>query len=532
MMGWHGIYASTINLDSLRKKIEALPEDSFTVDELIRDASDITWNDIRAAELYAQHALAMAEKLNYKKGIAYARYRLAIILKDYDYKVTEKYLLESLQIAEAINDSVLLGRIYNSIGNLKGNVGEDKNAESYYNRALDVFKVLGRDSLMAKIYNNLGIIYDNRDKYDSALVYYRKSEAIHKNKNNTLGLAISYLNQGFSSMLAKRADSGYFYLEQSLKLAKDHDYNRLLPYIYNNFSSYFLEKNNYEEAIHFAQIGYDLSTDQINRLQIERSLWHLKEAYFKKQDFKNAYKYAEEINAIKDTINQYKKLKEIDILEMQHALEQEKIEQQFQNELFLAKIRQQKLTVTLIAVGTGLIILVLAFLYFLQYNRMRRKTLEQKSINLEKEKLEQQLEFKNKELTTNVMYLIKKNEFITNISNKLKNADLDDEHQKNMAIDRIIAEMDRSISQDSWADFEVRFQEVHVGFYNRLSKQFPDLTPNELRLCAFLRLNMTSKEIAGITYQSVDSLKTARYRLRKKLGLSRDDNLVAFLTRI
>ena len=93
-------------------------------------------------------------------------------------------------------------------------------------------------------------------------------------------------------------------------------------------------------------------------------------------------------------------------------------------------------------------------------------------------------------------------------------------------------ELDNSTSKDTWDEFEVRFKEVHANFYNRLSNEFPDLTAQELRLCAFLRLNMTNKEIAAITYQSLDSLKTARYRLRKKLGLDRDENLVAFFTKI
>jgi len=75
------------------------------------------------------------------------------------------------------------------------------------------------------------------------------------------------------------------------------------------------------------------------------------------------------------------------------------------------------------------------------------------------------------------------------------------------------------------------FQEVYVGFYKKLNEQFPNLTPNDLRLCAFLRLNMTSKEIAELTFQSPESLKTARYRLRKKIGLDRTENLVAFLTK-
>jgi len=151
---------------------------------------------------------------------------------------------------------------------------------------------------------------------------------------------------------------------------------------------------------------------------------------------------------------------------------------------------------------------------------------------LEKEKLLKDLEFKNMELTTNVLYLLKKNEFISGISTKLKNINFDVTDKYENTIDRIISELDKSISNDNWEGFEVRFQEVHVGFYNHLSKDFPALTPNELRLCAFLRLNMTSKEIAEITFQSTESIRTARYRLRKKLNLEHEDNLIAFLTKL
>jgi DNA-binding CsgD family transcriptional regulator len=160
-------------------------------------------------------------------------------------------------------------------------------------------------------------------------------------------------------------------------------------------------------------------------------------------------------------------------------------------------------------------------------------------IVIEKQKLSKELDFKNieldfknKELTTNVMYLLKKNEFISAISDKLKNTNQGQKTDNETVINNVISELDKSITQDTWTEFEVRFQEVHVDFYNSLSRQFPGLTPNELRLCAFLRLNMTSKEISAITYQSAESLKAARYRLRKKLGLDRDENLIAYLTQL
>ncbi|NLO49679.1 MAG: hypothetical protein GX103_00750, partial [Bacteroidales bacterium] len=82
---------------------------------------------------------------------------------------------------------------------------------------------------------------------------------------------------------------------------------------------------------------------------------------------------------------------------------------------------------------------------------------------------------------------------------------------------------------DVWTEFEVRCQQVHNDFYTKLNERFPNLSANEKRLSAFLRLNMSTKEISAITYQSPNSITVARSRLRKKLGLDTDENLISFL---
>jgi hypothetical protein len=81
-----------------------------------------------------------------------------------------------------------------------------------------------------------------------------------------------------------------------------------------------------------------------------------------------------------------------------------------------------------------------------------------------------------------------------------------------------------------WKEFECRFQQVHEQFYKTLTERFPDLTPSERRLCAFLKLNMTTKEISAMTRQNAKSIDVARTRLRKKLNLTgTDQNLITFL---
>lgn len=128
------------------------------------------------------------------------------------------------------------------------------------------------------------------------------------------------------------------------------------------------------------------------------------------------------------------------------------------------------------------------------------------------------------------MYLLKKNEFVISISNKLKKAKYDFKPENRALIEEILRDIDFSSKEINWKDFEVRFQNVHSDFNDKLTSNFPDITPNELKLCAFLRLNMSTKEICALTFQSENSIQKARYRLRKKLGVESYDNLIMYLT--
>lgn len=144
--------------------------------------------------------------------------------------------------------------------------------------------------------------------------------------------------------------------------------------------------------------------------------------------------------------------------------------------------------------------------------------------------LKQELELKSKELTTNIIYLLKKNELINEISNRLKELKKQVKKDDQEIIKKIIDDLKNAQDENVWKEFEVRFNQVYNDFYDRLISKYPDLTVNEKRICGFLRLNMTSKEICSLTRQSYNSLNVARARLRKKLNIQNEEvNLVNFL---
>lgn len=129
--------------------------------------------------------------------------------------------------------------------------------------------------------------------------------------------------------------------------------------------------------------------------------------------------YLEEIITVKDSINKHKRLKELDLLEIRYKFEEERKEQELETALLEAKLYRNELTIVIIILVAGVVIFTLVFLFVTQRSRIRRKTLEQKNTLLEKEKLSKDLEFKNKELTTNVIYSIQKNKTLSELTEEL-----------------------------------------------------------------------------------------------------------------
>ena len=97
-------------------------------------------------------------------------------------------------------------------------------------------------------------------------------------------------------------------------------------------------------------------------------------------------------------------------------------------------------------------------------------------------------------------------------------------------LNQLIKRIDKDIDNEKqWALFESAFDEVHEDFMKRIKEQFPDLTPRDIRLCAYLRMNISSKEIAALMNISTRGIEISRYRLRKKFNIDRDTNLSKFI---
>lgn len=160
---------------------------------------------------------------------------------------------------------------------------------------------------------------------------------------------------------------------------------------------------------------------------------------------------------------------------------------------------------------------------------IKARELEKSLLQKEKEELERDLETKNKELNMKVAQLIEKNELVNDVVDDLE--DLIEEKPRTVheQIQSIIKNLKHHEKEDFWSQFEYTFGQVNQSFYKNLFNRFPNLTNNEKKICAFLKMNLSTKDISNITHQSVRSIEMARSRMRKKMKLPRKENLSKFL---
>jgi DNA-binding CsgD family transcriptional regulator len=255
------------------------------------------------------------------------------------------------------------------------------------------------------------------------------------------------------------------------------------------------------------------------------------EMYKSQNDFENALTYQEKLNTLNDSLARGEREKIVRQLEVQFEVS----EMNRQLKLTLQEHKITKLTnyllwgalAVLLFIGGGI------FVITRKMNRRDKQLLETKVAlmqakeeqkKLKEAQMQHEIEFKESQLSAMALQMMQKNDLLKELEEKLGQ---DTDNQPNTEMRKIIS---RGWNHDSdWNDFNTVFEGINHNFYARLKAAYPEISPNDLRLCALIKLNMSIKEMAGILNISPDSVKTARYRLRKKLQLNTEDNLTDFI---
>jgi len=524
---------------------------------------------IRLSEISENEAFK-AKCLN-KKGIIY--------YKQSDY---QQALLCFNSAVTNSDDSMFIAQCYSNIGSIYVNLGNYNTASDYYFKALKINETNNFKEGIADVYLNIANVFIQLEEYDAALDFQLKSLQyfIENDYNTEIGYCLS--NIGLVYLELQEIDTALYYFNRALEInTQAQDQHGIIGSLINIGNAHFIKGNldialvNIEKArllciktkdmyfltkcllteVRIYKEYGDIPTAimlgkealaisiEIDALSVAvNANLILSELYESDGDFSNSLIYYKYYNELKDSIYTFDKTNAIQNLKIQY--ETEKKEQQIRI-LKEEKEFTEKITLYLLITSAALLLTILISIYTfflkirnskhkLQISRTesQKKELELAKKALENENLEKDLELRHKELTTNAMNLIRNIEINANLFQELNNLiPTADQDQKEKIRD--IIRSYKIISQDKgWKEFELRFGQVHKSFYQNLSTRFPDLSPNEKKLCAFLRLNMTTKDIALLTFKSVNTINQARKRLRKKLNLSPNENLITFLSEL
>ncbi len=478
-------------------------------------------SNYKKAMEYAQKSKEMSEDLDFDKELALSCSLIGTIYNELgDYDNSSQFFFKSLKIFEKLDDKEGISRSLGKIGMVFYYQKDYKKALEYYNNSLSIAKQINIPSLIKMQYNNIANVYSVFNKYDTAIVLFRKALAINIKIGDKLGEGTNIMNIGYIQMNKGNYEDAFLSFQQALDLASELNNSKCMAECYINFGYCYYTINRIDESIDYFKKA--LKEGQRNGFYniISQAAKMLNQIYTKKQDTIKAYKYVTLEKTASDSLYASQEQKHILKLELQYIYEKKEIERQ--------REQHKKTIITLIIIFSlisGLVILGLIF---------SSHRLKSKLVITEKEKIELELISKDRELTVNLISLIKKNEMLTNLSNKLEQLEQSTKSSETRdKIIRISKELRDNTEDKMFVEFTTRFQEVHAGFYEKLLKFYPDLTKNELNLCAFLRLNMSSKDISELTNQQVSAIEQARYRLRKKLRIvNLETNLVTFLSQV
>jgi len=305
-------FAQDQEVDSLKAVIENLHDDSIKVIAL-NDLSLTLWDtQPDLAIQYGFEARDLGDKINYKRGVAYA---LKYIGMGYytqgDYIGVLEYFRQSLSTFESLGDQVGISNLLNNLGNVYITQGDDAKAIDYYLRSLQVAEEIGDTFRIASAFLNIGNVYINKSEtHDKALDYLLQGLKLSEELGKHDAIGNASVNIGEIYYLRNSYDSALFYFEKSLK-ASEIEGGGNVPYSLNNIGKVYSRTAEYSLAINHHEQAYKISEEINDKLQMTQSLIGLGNTYKLSKNFKKALKSYNEAESIAKNIGTLNELQEI-----------------------------------------------------------------------------------------------------------------------------------------------------------------------------------------------------------------------------
>lgn len=563
------IYSKSHPLDSLRHAY-LLAKGNTQINASIDYARKLPIADSTEALSLLQKAIKQARKAQYIKGEIRANhwlgwyyfenlhnpqqaiplYKAAIVLalkhKDYDeafwvyailkdvhvflsdYIEAIKLLNEEKDIANKVKRYHYLTSIQVGLLQCYGGVGDFRKAHEAFLQGITAAKKTNDSHTSWLLYSTMSEIKLQEKEPVQALVYLNKAIDIGRKTNeyyNVLNLQ-SKVNLLINFNQLASAEELCWAIRKRMKTIESFEFvgtnNASLSYIY-------LAQKDYYKALAYALLSYEETKqagNEENLIKLDSTLFKI---YQRMGDFKNAFNYSTHFITLNEKLLSKEKIKQFQNIQYRHEMNEK--QQAFEHE---QRVKQMYIFITVV-LCLILVLLVIVLIIKQKNNQLQVKLLDEATKNEEQNRAKMQFEMdsKTRELTFMAMTADQKNVLWQNAQQKLK------EKLKEMPS---ISEYDiRSIFKiitqstehhDEWATFKVHFESVHPQFFTTLSQIASNLTALELRQCAYIKINLSPKQVGSLLNITPDAVKKARMRIKKKLNLNPEDSLSKFIATI
>lgn len=487
-------------------------------------------------------------------------------------------VLESPYSNLAHSDSVLLMNAYTYSGRSNVILGNKAAAMNSYKAAVDIAKRLGDKPQLGRLYNNLFAIYYSSREFESASGLLDMSLELCKESGDSAGMRNIYNNKGLVALEQADYEAAFGYMRRALDYAPKHDMQAVAP-IYTNMAEAYFRQGRYHEAERMLAEAVRIAggkADTPEKLQARLNMALVKTILGKHREVarmeKDIYPALDGM-PLPVRVNSYRQLAEInfiagdslaglrDILmheQLADSVENGKDEAYLQellveydaerlkqsNSILSQNVRMRGYMLYGSVAFAVLLLLMLALLFRRMRNDRRKNALideqRRRLLRYEHEEHERQqrelsleIDHKNRQLTSYSMELISVNEYHRKLEEELQSVRDEVKAGDADAAERGFSDIIRGLRHFSTAqvseEFRVFFEKVHPHFVSKLSSAHPNLSSNDLRLCTYLYLNMSTKEIASLTCREVRSVESSRNRLRKKLELGAGEDITKYL---
>jgi tetratricopeptide (TPR) repeat protein len=440
---------------------------------------------------------------------------------------------KAIIIYEKLKDTLGLAQAYNTLGlNYKINGGDNRKVKDflriglqYEQKALGYYLLANDIEGLLRVYSNIGIIYRDLKELEKARVSYLKGIALgneNKNESYSIGILKANLSQIYREV-DQNYDGAIALLHEAISIYQKNNIKNSQEHAYRNISYNYSAKNEFVTAIIFAKKATQIANEVKNTHRQINAYSALYTAQKGAGLYKEAFENYDFVRNLEDSLFSIEKTSII--AQMNSKFEtQKKIDE---IKILNKDAELNKLQRLFLIFG----ILILSATGALVYWNINRKRKEERLLQAEKLKNnELELELKQKEITTKVLQLARKNEFLNRIETEVENLKTNVDGSLNKTSTKISKLIHRDHTDEKqWEQFSAEFAILHASFLESLVANYGSFSKSEIRLISLLKMNISSKDIANILNISPDGLKKARYRLRKKLLLPSDEDIQAFL---